>query len=105
MIVRNSKVVTLKKINYKVTKISIDYNNKKIDFLPIFKISYTCLLFLKDYNLKQGHVPWMSIFNAIYFNSICNGSGKSIPMGLQRISLYKLNEKQIHWHSVEKKLR
>ena len=103
MIIRNSKVVILKKINYKVTKISINYKNKKFDFLAIFKSSYTCLLFLKDCNLMQGHVPWMPIFDAICFNSICHGSGKSISMGFQRISLYKQNEKQIHWHSVKKK--
>ena len=35
----------LEKNNYKVTKISINYKNKKLDFLPIFKSSSRAFYF------------------------------------------------------------
>lgn len=59
ILVREAKGVIIGKNDYKVIKIYINYEYKKFEFLRIIKSSLRAFyfLFLKDFNLMQGHVP------------------------------------------------
>ena len=88
----DAKGVTSAQNNCKVTKTSTNYKNKKFAFLLIFKKLFTRFLLLKDFNLMQGHVLWMLIFQQYILK------GKNFPMGLQN----KVDAKQIKKEQIDK---
>ena len=80
MIVMNAKGEIFGKKSFQSHQNKYSLQEWKDCFSTHFQRFFTHLLFLKDCNLMQGHVPWMPIFLQ-YALTV-----RLFPMGLQDIS-------------------